>query len=55
MSILVRYLPIQLSRLLRMRSATGCEPTPRANVFLPERVDNSLPRTLRRDGWWLET
>ncbi len=55
MPFLVRFLPARISRLMRMPPDTVRNPSRSTLLFMTARVDTSLPRSLRRDGWWLET
>lgn len=55
MPFLMRYLPARISRLMRKPPDIVRKPCHSTLLFMTARVDTSLPRSLRRDGWWLET
>lgn len=55
MRFLPRLLPFIADRVLHTPPRRANRPHRSALLFLDAKIDTTLPRTLRRDGWWLET
>ncbi len=55
MQFRVPSMPTRLNRLKRKPTDAARKPHRHARFFVKEIVDTTLPRSLRRDGWWLET